>query len=113
MNTMKKPGSERVYDRYDCCFSISCARLNSTQYIQGRMMNYSRNGLYFESRSAPPLGATVLIRVQKNLAGDTACEIQEGFRSLALGEVKWCEEFISEGASYYGVGVKYYLPDYG
>ena len=75
-------------------------------------MNYSQNGLYFESRSALPLGMSILIRVQKNLAPDIACEIKEGFRSLALGEVKWCEEFISEGASYYGVGVEYYLLDY-
>jgi hypothetical protein len=109
---MTKPDSKRAYDRYDCCFSISCARFNSTRSIQGRMMNYSQNGLYFESKSALLQGMSVLVRVQKNLAADTACEIKEGFRSLALGEVKWCEEFISEGSVYYGVGVKYYLPDY-
>jgi hypothetical protein len=76
------------------------------------MMNYSQNGMYFESSSALPLGMSVLIRVQKNLTTDRAGQIKEGFRSLALGEVKWCEEFNSEGAVYYGVGVKYYLPDY-
>jgi hypothetical protein len=76
------------------------------------MMNYSQNGLYFESRSALQPGMSVLIRVQKNLAADSACEIREGFRSLTLGEVKWCEEFISKDSVYYGVGVKYYLPDY-
>jgi hypothetical protein len=76
------------------------------------MLNYSQNGLYFESRTPLSTGLSVLIRVQKNLAENRAAQIREGFRSMALGEVKWCEEFISEGAVYYGVGVKYYLPDY-
>jgi hypothetical protein len=76
------------------------------------MLNYSQSGLYFESSTALPPGMSVLIRVHKNLSEDFTGQIKEGFRSLALGEVKWCEEFISEGAVYYGVGVKYYLPDY-
>ena len=112
MNSMTKPDSKRGYKRYGCCFSASCARLNSVQYIRGRMMNYSQNGLYFESESALRPGLSVLIRVQKNLAADTNCEIKEGFRSLVLGEVKWCKKFISEGAAYYGIGVKYYPPYY-
>ena len=109
---MTKTKSRRVHDRHDCCFSISCAPFNSRQAIWGRMMNYSQSGLYFESSTALPLGMSVLIRVQTNLAANCDGQIKEGFRSLALGEVKWCEEFISEGAVYYGVGVKYYLPDY-
>ncbi len=75
-------------------------------------MNYSQNGLYFESESALQPGASILIRVQKNLDADTAGNFREGFRSMALGEVKWCKEFISEGSTCYGVGVKYYEPDY-
>lgn len=109
---MTKPDSKRVYDRYDCTFSISCARLNSVRYTQGRMLNYSQDGMYFESRSALPPGMSILIRVQKDLTGDRACGIREEFKSLALGEVKWCEEIIKEDSVYYGVGVKYYPPHY-
>jgi len=76
------------------------------------MLNYSQNGLYFEAGSAIQAGTSILIRVLKNLDADTVPEISEGFRSMALGEVKWCKEFISEGKTYYGVGVRYYWPDY-
>ena len=109
---MTAPYQKRVCDRYVCCFSISCTRFNSTQYFQGKMANYSRNGLYFESESALAPGTSILIRVQKNLDIDPAGSVKEGFRSMALGEVKWCKEFVSEDATYYGVGVKYYEPDY-
>ncbi len=112
MDSTKALYSKRVCDRYDCCFSITCARFNSTHYIQGRMANYSQNGLYFESESALQSGTSILIRVLKNLDADNAPEVREGFRSVALGEVKWCKEFISEGSTYYGIGVRYYEPDY-
>ena len=107
-----KMPSQRVSERYDCCFSISCAPFNNPRSIQGRMLNYSQNGLYFESESALNPGMSVLIRVKHNLGADSACEIREGFRSLVLGEVKWCEEITSEDSVYYGAGIKYYPPHY-
>ena len=104
--------TERMFDRFDCCFSVYVAPYNSTQYFQGKMANYSRSGLYFESESALKPGTTILIRVQNNLHEDRAFEFKEGFRSMSLGEVKWCKEFISEGCTYYAVGVKYYETEY-
>lgn len=112
MNSTTAIYSKRVCDRYDCCFSIACGPFNSAHYFQGRMANYSQNGLYFESESALRSGTSILIRLLENLDADNALEVREGFRSLALGEVKWCKELISEGSTYYGVGVRYYEPDY-
>jgi hypothetical protein len=112
MDSMTALHSKRVCDRYDCCFSISGAYFNSTKYFQGRMANYSQGGLYFESKLALQQGTSLLIRVHKSLDADTAFKVREGFRSVALGEVKWCKELISEGSIYYGVGIKYYEPDY-
>jgi hypothetical protein len=112
MNSMTEFSSKRVCDRYECCFAISCTRFNSTQYFQGRMENYSQNGLYFESESALQPGTTILTRVLKNLDADYARKVRKGFRSVALGEVKWCKEIISESSTYYGVGVRYYEPEY-
>jgi len=112
MNSTTALYSKRVCDRYDCCFSISYARFNSTQYFQGRMVNYSQGGLYLESKEAIRPGASIIIRVQYNLDADSASKVREGFRSLTLGEVKWCKELILEASPYYGVGVKYYELDY-
>ena len=104
--------TKRICDRFDCRFSVCVARFNSTQYFQGKMANYSQNGLYFESESALLPGTSILIRVQNKLDADRAYEFREGFRSMSLGEVKWCKEFTSEGSTCYAVGVKYYEPDY-
>jgi hypothetical protein len=104
--------TERIFDRFDCCFSVCVAPFNSTQYFQGKMANYSQNGLYFESESALKPGTSILIRVQNNLDANGTFEFKEGFRSISLGEVKWCKEFISEGSTHYAVGVKYYEPEY-
>ena len=104
--------TERICDRFDCCFSVCVAPFNSTQYVKGTMTNYSQNGLYFESESALKPGTSILIRVQNNLDADGTFEFKEGFRSMSLGEVKWCKEFISEGSAHYAVGVKYYEPGY-
>jgi hypothetical protein len=76
------------------------------------MANYSEDGLYFESDCAFQPGTSIFIRIQKKLTTDAACDVKEGFRSQALGEVKWCKELNAEGSTYYGVGVKYYKPDY-
>jgi len=112
-DTMMMHHTKRICDRFDCCFSVCVARFNDTQYFQGKMANYSQNGLYFESESAFQPGTSILIRVQNNLKVDRAFRFEEGFRSMSLGEVKWCKEFIAEGSTYYAVGVKYYEPDYG
>jgi hypothetical protein len=112
-DTMMMHPNKRICDRFDCCFSVTFARFNSTQYFQGKMANYSQNGQYFESESALQPGTCILIRVQNNIEGDRAFRFEEGFRSISLGEVKWCKKFIAEGSTHYAVGVKYYEPDYG
>ena len=111
-DAMMMQHTKRICDRFDCCFSVCVARFNSTQYFQGKMANYSQNGLYFESESALQPGTSILIRVQNNLDVGRAFEFKEGFRSISLGEVKWCKEIISESSTYYGVGVRYYEPEY-
>jgi hypothetical protein len=111
-DTMMMNHTKRICDRFDCCFSVYIAPFNSTQHFQCKMANYSQNGLYFESESALKPGTSILIRVQNNLHEDSTFEFKEGFRSISLGEVKWCKKYISEGSTYYAVGVRYYQPDY-
>jgi len=39
-------------------------------------------------------------------------KIHNSFRSVALGEVKWCKEINKGDSSIYGMGVKYYELEY-
>jgi hypothetical protein len=56
--------------------------------------------------------ATVYIRVKKSHPNNSCRGLCHGLRSVTLAEVKWCDEKLDADVFSYGVGVKYYEPDY-
>jgi hypothetical protein len=74
------------------------------------MFNYGEGGLYFESSHVFQLGRYPCIRIENNLSGHSECKIHPGFRSVVLGEVKWCKEICGVEDGKYGIGIKYYEP---
>ena len=70
-------------------------------YHEGRMYNYSRSGMYFESDFAPKIGSDIFVGIENSpySAG----------HDVYRAKVVWCKE-LPEKASYfyYGVGIKYY-----
>jgi PilZ domain len=71
------------------------------QYHEGRMYNYSRAGMYFESDFSPKIGSDIFIGIEDS-------PYSSG-HDVYRARVMWCRE-LPEVASYYyyGVGVKYY-----
>ncbi len=71
------------------------------QYHEGRMYNYSRSGMYFESDFAPRVGADIFVGIENS-------PYSSG-HDVYRAQVMWCKK-LSDGASYYyyGVGIKYY-----
>jgi hypothetical protein len=71
------------------------------QYYEGRMYNFSRSGMYFESDFAPPVGSDIFIGIENS-------PYSSG-HDVYRAQVIWCKE-LPDGASYYyyGVGIKYY-----
>ena len=103
---------KRNYDRYDQEALITWAYFNSDNFRQAKMLNYGEGGLYFESHDAFQPGTYVHIRVGHKLSDNSGSTIHSGFRSVVLGEVKWCKEINGVEANHhgYGIGVKYYEP---
>ena len=70
-------------------------------YHEGRMYNYSRSGMYFESDFAPKIGSDIFVGIENSpySAG----------HDVYRAKVMWCQK-LPEKASYfyYGVGIKYY-----
>jgi hypothetical protein len=71
------------------------------KYYEGRMYNYSRGGMYFESDFAPEQGSDVFIGIENS-------PYSSG-HDVYRARVMWCKE-LPDNVSffYYGIGVKYY-----
>ena len=71
------------------------------EYHEGRMFNYSRSGMYFESDFAPKVGSDIFVGIENS-------PYSEG-HDVYRARVVWCKELPEEASYYYyGVGVKYY-----
>jgi hypothetical protein len=91
---------------------VTCAYFNSDRFYSAKTTNHSKDGLYFESDFSLKPGASIYIRVDNYLPEDSSSGICGcgRVRSLAIAEVKWCEEIQAADGFYYGVGLKYYEP---
>ena len=103
---------KRACARCDYEAPVTCAYFNSDEFYRARTTNHSRDGLYFESDFPLKQGASIYIRVDNYLPEDFRTKICScgGVRSLAIAEVKWCEELQGAYNLYYGVGLKYIEP---
>jgi hypothetical protein len=68
------------------------------------MKNCCVNGLYAELRFYFKTGTVLVVRTTGSSCG---CSREEGFRSLAIAQVKWSTPITVEGEAYYGTGLKY------
>ena len=74
---------------------------SSGKYYEGKMMNYSRGGMYFESNFAPEVGSEIFIGVENS-------PFTSG-HDVYRAKVIWHESL--EGADslfFYGIGIKFY-----
>ena len=91
----------RATPRFDHETTVMIEDFPAGQYHEGRMHNYSRTGMYFESDFAPKIGSDIFIGIEDS-------PYSSG-HDVYRARVVWCRE-LPEIASYYyfGIGVKYY-----
>jgi len=98
---------KRTAQRHRISTSVVCSFLNSVNFgepVDGRMKNCCVNGLYAELRFYFKTGTVLVVRTTGSSCG---CSREEGFRSLAIAQVKWSTPITVEGEAYYGTGLKY------
>ena len=101
---------KRTFERHFKEASIVCAFFNSNKYCEARMLNYCEGGLYFESAFPFKPGTSIYIRIEEFSRKASHSPLYRGYRTVTLGEVKWCKE-VSDSESYkFGIGVRYYEP---
>lgn len=109
---MEDQTEKRSCDRHYHEVPITVAYFNSNRYCSAIMLNYSEGGIYFESDFAFQPRTSIYIRIEKKMTDLPEGKIHNGFRSVALAEVKWCKEIKIGESSKYGMGVKYYELEY-
>jgi hypothetical protein len=93
-------GEQRKSPRRNFTTTVMFENYLTGNYFEGRMVNYSRDGMCFESDIAPEIGAEIFIGVEKSPYSPN----YDVFRA----KVMW-SRVLTLKESYYsvGVGVKY------
>ena len=98
---MESRPERRADSRYRHETAIMYEHYGSGRYFEGKMYNYSRGGMYFESNFAPEIGTEIFIGVEDS-------PYSSG-HDVYRAKVIWHTNLeYSESLFFYGVGVKYY-----
>jgi len=88
---------------------IVCSRFKSRddgEAIDGLMKNCCLSGFYAELQEQVQMGTILVVRAGGNSCGYST---EEGYRSLALAEVRWSQPKMTEGEVCYATGLKYLM----
>ncbi len=106
--THKKESTDRRrHARIRCKAVIAWSYFNQDAYFNARLINFSKNGVCFETERELKPGVSIFLNM-KNISSDM---IEAGDhqrpRSISLGEVQWCIDLSEKDQSCYGVGVRF------
>ena len=99
---------KRKDQRLDCEASIVFSYFAKDKTFNGRMLNFSKNGMYFEFGEFIKSGAAIYSRLRSCAELPSDPERCEGLRSVSLAEVRWCKKLKNKGKPCFGIGLKYY-----
>ena len=98
---MESRPERRADPRYPHETAIMYEHYGSGRYFEGKMLNYSRGGMYFESNFAPETGTEIFIGVE-NSPYTSGPDVYRA-------KVIWHKKLdYSEALFFCGIGVKYY-----
>lgn len=104
--------NHREGDRTDHRMRILYADTDTGECHPVRLLNYSENGIYFESLHSLKPGTVISFFSRGGI--DPSHEIDEscsGYRSMSRAKVKWCRDLKDRDYPYFGIGAEY-LPEH-
>lgn len=107
---MGEESDKRSEGRNACDADIEWAYFNKSEVHAARLLNVSQSGGYFECNHSIVPGATIFIRLHRNMSASSVASEATQLRTAALGEVKWCRELTDHRPLGYGIGIRYHLP---
>jgi hypothetical protein len=94
---MKKEKDQRTSERFNTGAPIQFVMAQKPSLFKSTISNCSRDGIYFESELALPVGTVILL---------SAVEDYRFFRA----EVKWSKKLDISGVDRYAIGAQYIDP---
>ena len=112
MNLARKiQNTEKRKDlRHNCEAIIKWSYFNKDTHFDGKLLNFSESGVYFETGHDLKPGDTILLKMIMVTASKINSLDHGRPRSVSLGDVKWRIDLSGSDKSYYGVGVRYPFP---
>lgn len=111
---MEKNPERRRHERFDCGSPLKWAYFNKAEFHNSRMCNFSHAGVRFEGPEELVPGATIVVRLEGYRAECKAqCRDRDDCpwpRSIAVGDVKWCQSTNVGGLPSFESGVRFHLP---
>ena len=98
---MESNPDQRDTPRFSYETPIMFEHYSSGRYFEGRMLNYSRGGMYIESDFAPAVGSEIFIGIEKSP--------HSSGHDVYRAKVIWKKELTNnQSFFFYGIGVKYF-----
>ncbi len=108
-NTIENTEKRRQV-RHKCEAAIEWSYFNKEVYFDAKLLNFSADGVYFETGHDLKPGATIFLKMDMVSSIEIDSFVHERPRSVSLGEVKWQTDLSRSGQSIFGVGVRYPFP---
>ena len=101
---------KRRLERHKCEAAIEWSYFNKNVYFDAKLLNFSADGVYFETGHDLKPGATIFLKMDMVSSSEIDSLDHERPRSVSLGEVKWQINLSRSDQSIFGVGVRYPFP---
>ena len=98
---------KRRHVRHGCKAVIQWSLFNKAIFFDATLLNFSENGVYFETAHALQPGTTIFLDMKMVSSDKINFKDHERPRLVSLGEVKWCVNLSGEIQPSFGVGVSY------
>lgn len=98
---MESSPDQRGNSRFSYEAPIMFEHYSSGRYYEGKMLNYSRGGMYIESDFAPAVGSEIFIGIENSP--------HTSGHDVYRAKVIWKKNLTgSQSFFFYGIGVKYF-----
>lgn len=102
---------KRSIRRHTINASTACGHFTASingKIYDGKMLNYSSNGMCIESSAEFKKGSIVMIKVNALSSNADYQKLTEGFRTVSLAEIKWYKRSHNSGKALFGMSALKY-----
>ncbi len=107
---MESEKNERQSLRIDHTSQFLCSFPETGEMHPVMMLNYSSDGIYFETKKDVKPGDVVLLYSKGGEFPETVSDaLNEGYDTMAYVKIRWCKSLKKEGEILYGAGAEYVI----